>query len=113
LKLEIVSKNENKLMDRVDVNFKAEHVGEGTPNRDSVRVALASAMSVPKDRIVVSDMASEYGKGASDGYAKVYASAESAKKHEKNYLLVRNGLAEKKVKKAAPAAAPKKKRKSN
>ena len=31
LKLEIVSKNENKLMDRVDVNFKTEHSGEGPP----------------------------------------------------------------------------------
>jgi small subunit ribosomal protein S24e len=110
LKLEIVSKNEKKLMDRFEVRFKTEHVGEATPNRDSVRTALASAMSVPKDRVVVSDMESEYGKGASDGYAKVYASAESAKKHEKNYLLVRNGLAEKKVKKAKPVAAPKKKK---
>ena len=44
-------------------------------------------MSVQKDRVVVSDMASEYGTGASDGYAKVYSSADSAKKHEKNYLL--------------------------
>ena len=32
--------------------------------------------------------------GVSKGYAKVYGSAESAKKFEKNYLLARNGLAE-------------------
>jgi len=111
LKLEIVSKNENKLMDRSEVSFKAEHVGEPTPNRDAVRTALANTLSVPKERVVVSDMDSEYGKGASNGYAKVYSSTDAAKKHEKNYLLVRNGLAEKKVKKAAPAAASAKKKK--
>lgn len=111
MKLDVVSKNENKLMDRFEVRFKVEHVGEPTPNRDQARTALANVMGVQKDRVVVSDMDSEYGKGSSDGYAKVYASADAAKKHEKNYLLVRNGLAEKKAKKAAPAAAPAKKKK--
>jgi small subunit ribosomal protein S24e len=111
LKLEIVSKNENKLMDRVDVMFKAAHVGEATPNRDAVRTALAGAMGVNKDRVVVSKMASRYGLGESDGYAKVYSSVDSAKKYETNFLLVRNGLAEKKAKKAKSAATPKKKAK--
>ena len=62
-------------------------------------------MSVQKERVIVSDMESEYGKGASKGYAKVYGSTESAKKHEREHLLVRNGLAEKKDKKKAAAAA--------
>lgn len=110
MKLEIVSKNENKLMDRVDVKFKTAHVGEASPNRDAVRIALAGAMGVQKDLVVIADMASRFGVGESDGYAKVYGSVDSAKKYENNYLLVRNGLAEKKAKKAKPAPAPKKKK---
>lgn len=110
MKLEIVSKNENKLMDRVDVKFKTVHVGEASPNRDAVRTALAGAIGVQKERVVIADMASRYGVGDSDGYAKVYGSVDSAKKYETNFLLVRNGLAEKKVKKAKPAATPKKKK---
>jgi small subunit ribosomal protein S24e len=102
--------NENKLMDRVEVRYKVEHTGEPTPNRDAMRTALSSSLGVAKDRVVVSDMDSEYGKGASDGYAKVYASVDSAKKHDKNYALVRNGLAQKKEKKKAAAAAPAKKK---
>ncbi|MCK7579518.1 MAG: hypothetical protein MZV65_29955 [Chromatiales bacterium] len=39
-------------------------------------------------------METEFGMGVSTGYAKVYGSAESAKKFEKNYLQARNGLAE-------------------
>jgi small subunit ribosomal protein S24e len=104
LKVDVVSKNENKLMDRTEVRFKVDHVGEATPNRDAVRTALSSALGVAKDRVVVAEMESEYGKGASDGYAKVYGSVDAAKKREKNHLLVRNGLAQKKEKtKAAPA----------
>jgi small subunit ribosomal protein S24e len=109
LKLEIVSKNENKLMDRFEVKFTSEHSGEVSPNRDSVRTALAGAMGVQKERIVVSEMGSEYGTGASAGYAKVYSSTESAKKHEKNYGLGRHGMAEKKPKRVKRVAAPKKK----
>jgi small subunit ribosomal protein S24e len=110
LKLEIVSKSENKLLDRFEVKFTTEHSGEASPNRDAVRAALAGAMGVQKDRVVVSMMGSEYGTGASAGYAKVYSSADSAKKHEKNHVLVRNGLAEKKPKRVKPVAAPKKKK---
>jgi small subunit ribosomal protein S24e len=109
LKIEIVSKKDNKLMDRIEVRFKADHDGEPTPARDAVRTSLANMMAVQKDRIVVSDMESEYGIGSSDGYAKVYSSTESAKKHEKEHLLIRNGLAQKQEKKAAVATKKKKK----
>ncbi|MBI0584139.1 MAG: hypothetical protein ISF22_07920 [Methanomassiliicoccus sp.] len=110
MKLEIVSKNENKSMDRIDVHFRTEHIGEPSPNRDAVRNSLASAMGVQKERVIVDEMASEYGIGSSGGYAKVYTSAESAKKTEKNYILVRNGLAEKKPKRVKTVATAKKKK---
>ena len=94
-------------MDRFEVKFRTEHAGEASPNRDAVRTALAGAMGVQKERIVVHSMASEYGTGASGGKANIYSSAESAKKHEKNYILVRNGLAEKKAKKPKTVATKK------
>lgn len=97
MKLEIIDKTENKLMHRVEIKFKAVHVGESTPNRDAIKDALASNFSAPKDNIIVTRMNSEYGKCSTDGYAKIYDSADIAKTHERNYLLVRNGLAEKKV----------------
>ncbi|MDW5562667.1 MAG: hypothetical protein SA339_05515 [Methanomassiliicoccus sp.] len=108
MKLEIVSKNENKTMDRFEVKFKTEHNGEASPNRDAVRTALAGSMGVQKERVVVSNMASKYGTGASEGNANVYSSVEGAKTHEKNFVLVRNGLAEKKAKKPKTVAKKKK-----
>jgi len=110
LKVEIVSKKENPLLERTEVSFSAEHAGKSTPTRDEVRSAIASALSVPKERVVIDNMDTEYGKGLSIGYAKVYSTQEAVMKLEKRHLLVRNKLAEKKVKaKAAPKAraAPK------
>lgn len=110
MKIDIVSKNENKVMGRVEVNFKADHDGEATPSRDAVRTALAGALGVPKERVVVDEMGSKYGLGSTDGYAKVYDDVEVAKKNEKNYILVRNGMADKKPKKVKASVVKKAKR---
>lgn len=110
MKVEIVSKKENPLLERTEVSFTAEHAGKSTPTRDEVRSAIASDLSVQKERVIIDNMETEYGKGKSNGYAKVYVTPEAAMKGEKRHLLVRNKLAEKKVKaKAAPKAraAPK------
>lgn len=94
MKIEIESKKPNAMMDRTEVSFKADHRGEGSPKRADVKAKLAEVLAVSKDKVVIDHMDTEFGKGVSVGYAKVYDSAESAKKFEKNYLLARNGLAE-------------------
>lgn len=110
MKVQIESKKENALLQRTEVRFSAEHNAEPTPTRDAVRTAIASALGASKERVIIDNMETEYGKGLSIGYAKVYESDESLKKTESRHMLVRHGLAEKKTKaKAAakPRAAPK------
>jgi small subunit ribosomal protein S24e len=110
LKVEIENKKENPIQQRVEVQFTVDHAGEPTPTRDAVRTKIAEAMGEQKDKIIVDSMETEYGKGRSRGYAKVYENQDAAKKHENYHLLVRNKMADKKVKeKAAPKAraAPK------
>ena len=100
MEVEVVSKDENKLLERTEVRFKATHANEGTPQRDAVRDKLASLLKVPKERVVVDSMESEFGKMETVGYAKVYKSKEAAMKYEREHILVRNKLKDK----AAPAA---------
>ncbi len=110
MKVQIESKKENALLQRTEISFSAEHAAEPTPTRDAVRTAIAGAVGAPKERVIVDNMETEYGKGVSMGYAKVYESDEALKKTEGRHMLVRHGLAEKKAKtKAAakPRAAPK------
>jgi len=107
MEIEIVSKKENELLDRTEVNFKAMHPKEGTPQREAVREKLATMMKATKDRVIVDSMDSEFGKMETVGYAKVYKTKEAAMKFEREYVLVRNKLKEKvKVEKKAAATPP-------
>jgi small subunit ribosomal protein S24e len=107
MEIEIVSKKENQLLERTEVEFKAVHGKEGTPQRDAVREKLSAMMKAPKERVIVDAMNSEFGKTETLGYAKVYKTKEAAMKYEREHVLVRNKLKEKaKVEKKAPAPAP-------
>jgi small subunit ribosomal protein S24e len=110
MEIEIVEKKENGLLERIEVTFKASHVDEGTPQREAIREKLSALLKAPKERVIVDAMTSEFGRMETLGYAKVYETKEAAMKYEREHILVRNKLKEKKVvaKKApAPAAPPK------
>jgi small subunit ribosomal protein S24e len=107
MEVEIVSKDENLLLERIEVTFKAVHAKEGTPQRDVIREKLASLLKVGKERVIVDSMSSEFGRMETFGYAKVYKSKEAAMRYEREHILIRNKLKDKgtEAKKGAPAAA--------
>ena len=94
MELEIISKKENPLLDRVEVNFKVTHLKENTPKRKDIRDVIAEELSVPKDRIVIDHMNTEFGKPETMGYAKVYKKKEAAQQIETKAVLKRNNLYE-------------------
>jgi small subunit ribosomal protein S24e len=108
MEVEIVSKEENQLLERTEITFKATHMKEGTPQRDTIREKIASLLKVPKERVVVDSMKSDFGRMETSGYAKVYKSKEAAMKFEREHILIRNKLKEKAEpgKKDAPAEVP-------
>jgi small subunit ribosomal protein S24e len=105
MEIEVKAKRENPLLGRTEVEFLLLHDGVGTPRREEVRDALGRALGVPKDAVVVDWVDSEFGRGRSKGFAKVYESVEAARGVEPRHILVRNRLAEKEEA-AKPAAAP-------
>jgi small subunit ribosomal protein S24e len=92
MQIEINEKRQNPLLDRTDVWFTVLHDGEKTPARDRVKSELAKAIGAKADVTVIDHMESEFGRSASRGYAKVYASVEKARYHERDYTLKRNKL---------------------
>lgn len=104
MELEIVSKGENQLLERIEVTFKTLHTKEGTPQRDAIRDKLSALLKVPKDRVVVDSMESEFGKTVTVGYAKIYATKDAALKYEREHILIRNKLKDKAG--AKPAEQP-------
>jgi small subunit ribosomal protein S24e len=95
METEVISKKENPLMRRTEVRFKLTHPKEGTPRREAVRDNIAKLMNVPKDRVVIDHLTSEFGKVETVGYAKIYISSKDAVEIEQKYILVRNRLVKK------------------
>jgi small subunit ribosomal protein S24e len=111
--LEIVQKRENVLLKRTEVTFKLTHEKEKTPQRDAVRDKIAAHVGGKRDAVIIDHLRSRFGAAVTYGYAKVYPSADDAKKMEPQFLLKRHGLADEKKKAeggAAPAKAPEKKK---
>ncbi len=113
MELEIVSKKENPLLDRVELEVLAHHAGQPTPRRDEIRDQVAAAMKAKKDQVLVDHMESTFGKGETRGYVKVYKTKEAAHAIEREPILMRNasGTSAKKAEKRAPAKKKKSGRK--
>lgn len=107
--IEILQKKENMLLKRTEIRFKLTHPKEKTPQRGAVRDKLAAQLGGKREGVIIAHMNSRYGSPDTFGYAKIYESADAAKKMEAKHLLKRHGLVEEKKAaegEAKPAAAP-------
>lgn len=92
MKIEITQQKKNPLQKRNEVYFSVDHTGESTPKRNAVAEELAKTLKSKRDSLVIDHLDSVYGKGVSEGYAKVYESKEAALEFENEHLLKRNGI---------------------
>ncbi|MCQ2078674.1 MAG: 30S ribosomal protein S24e [archaeon] len=90
--MEIKEQRNNVLQNRTEVCFIVDHARESTPGRNAVAEELAKQFSTKRDLVIVDDLSSMYGVGKTQGYAKIYASADDVKKYEPEFLQKRNGL---------------------
>ena len=111
MELEITDKNENKLINRMEVNFKVTHDKAKTPTRKEVKGVLADNLGAKKECVIIARMRSEFGNPVTKGYAKVYKTPEDLKRFEKVHLIHRETGEGRKGsgKKEGGAAAPAKK----
>jgi ribosomal protein S24E len=107
MNISINSKTKKPLLGREDVQFSAEF-DAGIPSRKEVRSALAAALGVADEKLLLVSLKGSYGVHKAEGLARVYESADGLKK-DKKHLQVRDGLMPKEEKKKAPAKAPAKK----
>ena len=99
MELEVISRKENPLLGRIEVQFKIVHPKEKTPTRNDIRDELANVVNSKKDRVVIDKMETLFGKSETRGYAKIYDKKEMAKKIERDHILARDKIMEKEKKK--------------
>jgi small subunit ribosomal protein S24e len=92
MKIEITEKKENLLQERTEVRFTVDHTGEATPTRKAIIDEISKMMKAKKGTVVINNVDTQYGRGISKGYVKIYKTEESALKFEREYLLKRSGI---------------------
>ena len=87
--MEIVSRIENKLLNRVEIDFKWNHKGSKTPSKKEVMdlVKTLEPGSNP-DFIVVKDCKTRYGQALTTGIALIYGTSEAMRSNQNTFMSV-------------------------
>ena len=102
--MEVIERNENPLLDRVEIRFTWNHDNSPTPSlREMVAAAAKAEPGAKQELVFVKEVSTRYGRPQTTGLALIYGSSESAAL-EPEYVRVRHGV-ESKPKPEAPAAA--------
>ena len=95
MEVKIVSKKENPVLKRKEVQFTVEHTQGKTPARLDVKRSLASQLQVTDKLVFVKRMKTLTGTNTTVGAANAYESEAQAKLIEPEYIMKRNSPPEK------------------
>ena len=96
MKIDIVKKTENKLLERVEIEATIDHSGQPVPTREAFLSRIAATLNKERDQVVLIKMEAKYGVSKSNALIHVYDTPERAKLIEKEYLLKRSGIGQEK-----------------
>ncbi len=106
----IIKTNENAILGRKEI-IASVSFDKATPNRKEMKELVCGKIGANPDSTVVREVKSKFGTRGIDAVLHVYASKDAALAAEPGYILIREGMAEKKPKKekkkTTPAAAKK------
>jgi len=95
MELKIVSKKENPVLKRIEVQFTVEHNQAKTPGRLDIKRSVASQLQVSDKLVFIKKMDTLTGTSITVGEANAYQSEAQAKIIEPEYIVKRNSPPEK------------------
>ena len=111
MKVNIISKKENPLLARQEIEFEVKD-SKVTPSRKEIRQQIAAHINTDEKHLVVDVLVQSYGSTEIKGVARVYKDEKDIKRTETKKVIIRNfgkeAVAKKKPAPAAGAAAEKK-----
>jgi ribosomal protein S24E len=90
LDAKIVSERRNQLFNRREIEFEVIHSDSGTPDRLSIRKAIAAKTNSKLDSVYLLEVQTVTGTNRSVGKAEVYDNPQIAEKVLPRHLLIRN-----------------------
>ena len=96
MKVNIISEENNPLLNRKELTISIEHLQNGgTPTRTEVSKQIASLLKTNPQLVYVKNLETKTGTMIALGEANVYASLDQAKLVEPKHIIARNKLPEK------------------
>lgn len=89
MKIKIIEKEQNKLLDRLEVKFEVESPNE-TPKRLDIKAKLAALINYDEKLVIIKGIHQETGLKRSQGVAHAYGTEENLNRVEPAYLIKRN-----------------------
>ena len=101
MEIKVVKEKSNPAFHRKEVEFEVKHHGASTPERFSVRQALASKMKAELGAVYILSLATDTGTNVTTGRSDVYQDEKYPAKLLPRHIVVRNLPAEERAKLAA------------
>ena len=90
MEIRVLTEEENKLFNRMEIRFEVVHEGESTPKLLDVKRLLAQKIGADATHVIIDGFKTLFGIGRSVGDARVYKNMSELKDYEPMYLLKRN-----------------------
>ncbi len=90
MEIEIITKTENPVLDRTEVDFECIYQGEATPKILEIKSKLVAILDADKNLVIIDNIQPSYGEGKGKGYAKIYNSEDSLNKIETKHIIEKN-----------------------
>lgn len=88
-KIEVLSDQEDKLLERRQISFKVIHDKNETPKRIEIRKKLAETLNIDPETVFLRPLQQKYGRNEAGGTAFIYKSIERAHLVEQKHLIDR------------------------
>lgn len=88
--IEIVEEKKNPLINRVEIKFKIDHFGEGTPNRLELKKKIAKMKKANEKLTIIRKVKTLFGSSHDIGTAHIYNEAKELQYFEPFHIQTRN-----------------------
>lgn len=90
LNIEITQEKRNPLIERIELTFRVDHFGAGTPNRLEIKKKIASMQGSDENLTIIKHLDSHFGATYTIGKAYIYDNTKDLQFFEPFHIQVRN-----------------------
>ncbi|MHA1784403.1 MAG: 30S ribosomal protein S24e [Candidatus Helarchaeota archaeon] len=88
--INIISENENKLLNRREIEFEITHPTSSTPKRLEIKKKISAQLNKEEELTIITKLETKYGIGLTIGNARIYNSMSDIQRIEPEYIIKRN-----------------------